>query len=49
YYDAVNDVYGDFLTEPYPARSAFEVVKLPVDIDVEIEAMAAVPETGESD
>jgi 2-iminobutanoate/2-iminopropanoate deaminase len=49
YYDEVNEVYGELLSEPYPARSAFEVVKLPVDIDVEIEAMAAVPGTDESD
>ena len=48
HYDAVNEVYGELLSEPYPARSAFEVVKLPVDIDVEIEAMAAVPDTDES-
>lgn len=49
YYDEVNDVYGDLLSEPYPARSAVEVVKLPVDIDVEIEAVAARPETGGAD
>jgi|AntDeeMetagen681_2_1112603.scaffolds.fasta_scaffold09209_1 2-iminobutanoate/2-iminopropanoate deaminase len=49
YYDEVNDVYGELLSEPYPARSAFEVVKLPVDIDVEIEAVAARPETGGAD
>lgn len=40
YYDAVNEVYGEFMSEPYPARSAVEVVKLPVDIKVEIEAVA---------
>lgn len=41
YYEAVNEVYGTMLSDPYPARSAVEVVKLPVDIDVEIEAVAA--------
>lgn len=44
YYDAVNEVYGRLLSDPYPARSAVEVVKLPVDIDVEIEAVAAHPD-----
>lgn len=39
-YDAVNKVYGEYLSEPYPARSAVEIVRLPVDIDVEIEAVA---------
>ena len=41
YYDAVNEVYGEYMSEPYPARSAVEVVKLPVDIKVEIEAIAS--------
>ncbi|PSP93689.1 reactive intermediate/imine deaminase [Halobacteriales archaeon QS_4_62_28] len=41
YYDAVNDTYGEYMSEPYPARSAVEVVKLPVDIKVEIEAVAS--------
>lgn len=39
-YEAVNDVYGEYMCDPYPARSAVEVVKLPVDIDVEIEVVA---------
>lgn len=42
YYDAVNEIYGEYMSEPYPARSAVEVVKLPVDIKVEIEAIASV-------
>lgn len=33
-------VYGERMSEPYPARSAVEVVRLPVDIDVEIEVVA---------
>lgn len=44
YYDEVNEAYGTLLSDPYPARSAVEVVKLPVDIDVEIEAIAALPD-----
>lgn len=43
YYDEVNEAYQTLLSDPYPARSAVEVVKLPVDIDVEIEAIAALP------
>lgn len=40
HYDAVNEVYGKMLTEPFPARSAVEVVRMPVDILVEIEVIA---------
>jgi len=40
YYEQVNDVYDELLSDPYPARSAVEVVKLPVDIDVEIEVVS---------
>lgn len=39
-YDAVNEVYGEYMTAPYPARSAIEVADLPIDIGVEIEAIA---------
>ncbi|MEK4848445.1 RidA family protein [Paenibacillus sp. FSL H7-0756] len=37
---AVNEVYSTFFTEPYPARSAVEVARLPKDALVEIEAVA---------
>ena len=37
---AVNEVYSTFFTEPYPARSAVEVARLPKDGLVEIEAVA---------
>jgi len=40
YYDEVNEVYGELMSAPFPARSAVEVVKLPVDIDVELEVVA---------
>lgn len=36
----MNGVYGEFFTEPYPARAAFEVARLPKDALVEIEAIA---------
>ncbi|MBP2114632.1 RidA family protein [Paenibacillus silagei] len=37
---AVNEVYSTFFTEPYPARSAVEVARLPKDALVEIEVVA---------
>ncbi|GAA0238166.1 RidA family protein [Haladaptatus pallidirubidus] len=40
-YEAVNEVYGEHVDEPYPARSAVQVVELPIDIRVEIEAIAS--------
>ncbi|MWG33836.1 RidA family protein [Halomarina oriensis] len=43
-YEAVNEVYGDHMSPPYPARSAVEVRDLPVDIGVEIEVVASIPE-----
>jgi 2-iminobutanoate/2-iminopropanoate deaminase len=36
----VNQVYGRYLPEPYPARSCVQVVRLPRDVRVEIEAIA---------
>lgn len=41
-YDGVNEVYAEFMTDPFPARSAVEVADLPVDIEVEIEVIASV-------
>jgi 2-iminobutanoate/2-iminopropanoate deaminase len=39
-YAAVNAVYGEFFSAPYPARAAVEVSRLPKDARVEIEAIA---------
>jgi len=39
-YDQVNEVYGEYMSDPYPARSAVEVADLPIDIGVEIEVIA---------
>lgn len=36
-----NEVYREYLQEPLPARSAFEVGDLAIDIAVEIEVIAA--------
>lgn len=41
-YDDVNEVYAEYMSEPYPARSAIEVADLPIDIGVEIEVIATV-------
>ncbi|SFR67139.1 endoribonuclease L-PSP [Halogeometricum rufum] len=40
-YDAINEVYEEYVSEPYPARSAVEVADLPIDIGVEIEVVAS--------
>ena len=37
---AMNEVYAEYFSEPYPARSAIEVGKLPKDALVEIEVLA---------
>lgn len=39
---AVNEVYGKYFTQPYPARSAVEVANLPKGAKVEIEVIATV-------
>ncbi|WP_120945818.1 MULTISPECIES: RidA family protein [Helicobacter] len=36
----VNEIYGGYFKEPYPARATFQVAKLPKDGLVEIEAIA---------
>lgn len=38
----VNEIYGGFLNEPYPARATVEVSRLPKDALVEIDAVALV-------
>lgn len=39
-YDPINDIYREYMTEPFPARSVVEVDDLPIDIGVEIEVIA---------
>ncbi|NLL05283.1 MAG: RidA family protein [Clostridiaceae bacterium] len=39
----VNNIYGQYFKEPYPARSCVEVARLPKDVLIEIEAVAIVP------
>lgn len=40
---AMNEVYAEYFSEPYPARAAFQVAKLPKGALVEIEAVAVQP------
>jgi len=37
---AVNDVYGSYMVEPYPARSTVAVKTLPKNVTVEVEVTA---------
>ena len=37
----INEVYGKYFPEPFPARSCVEVARLPKDVLIEIEAIAA--------
>ena len=36
----MNDVYSQYFSSPYPARSTVQVVKLPRDVRVEIDVIA---------
>ncbi|MBP5278258.1 MAG: RidA family protein, partial [Prevotella sp.] len=40
-FGAMNEVYSEFFSEPYPARSAFAVKSVPKGALVEIECIAA--------
>jgi 2-iminobutanoate/2-iminopropanoate deaminase len=40
-FNAMNNVYGVFYHEPYPARVAIEVPRLPKNVKVEIEVIAS--------
>ena len=37
---AMNAVYGEFYSEPFPARVAYQVAALPLGVKVEIETIA---------
>ena len=43
-FKAFNEVYAQYFAESSPARSCVEAARLPLDIQVEIEAIAIVPE-----
>ena len=38
---AMNHVYSTYFSEPYPARATVQVARLPRDVRIEIEAIAA--------
>jgi len=40
---AMNQVYGSYFSEPYPTRSTVQVSRLPRDVRIEIDAIAAYP------
>ena len=37
----MNDVYGKYFSEPYPARATVQVARLPRDVKIEIEVIAS--------
>jgi 2-iminobutanoate/2-iminopropanoate deaminase len=41
---AVNEVYATYFAAPYPARATVQVARLPKDVRVEIDAIAALGE-----
>ena len=40
-FNKVNDVMKDLFKEPYPARAALQVARLPLDSSIEVEAILA--------
>ena len=38
---AMNEVYGGYFAEPYPARATVQVARLPADARVEIDVIAS--------
>ncbi len=41
-FTAINEVYAEFFTEPYPARATVEVSSLPKGVAVEIDCVALI-------
>lgn len=39
-FGAMNEIYNEFFSDSKPARAAYQVVRLPKDVKVEIEAIA---------
>lgn len=39
-FGTINEVYQQYFTEPYPARSCVQVAKLPKNVGIEIETVA---------
>jgi 2-iminobutanoate/2-iminopropanoate deaminase len=43
-FQTVNSIYNDYFQKPFPARSCVEVARLPKDVGIEIEVVAAIDE-----
>lgn len=43
-FGVVNDIYKQYFNEPYPARVAYQVAKLPLGAKIEVDAIAIVGE-----
>ncbi|MCS6777861.1 MAG: Rid family detoxifying hydrolase [Chloroherpetonaceae bacterium] len=43
-FDRLNQIYNQYFGAVKPARSCIQVARLPLDVDVEIEAIAVLPE-----
>ncbi len=41
-FQAVNEVYKEYFSQPFPARSAYQVAALPLGARVEVEAVIAI-------
>ena len=41
-FNTVNEIYGGYFTEPYPARSCVQVAKLPRGAKIEVEIIAEI-------
>ena len=39
-FSRINEIYSEYFTKPYPARSCVEVARLPKDVLLEIEVIA---------
>lgn len=41
-FSKINEIYQEYFTQPYPARSCVEVAKLPKGVLIEVEAIAEI-------
>ncbi len=44
-FEELNRIYSEYFSESKPARAAIQAARLPKDVDIEIEAIAAVKES----
>lgn len=42
-FTTVNEVMSQYFTQPYPARAAVQVARLPKDVDIEIDGVMELP------